>query len=69
MRLLQCKKKLNFCPLKHEKTTRNSCILKQKVRRFRNVPFTTQQPKWQKTYSKMWPIEQLYIELGSKYAK
>jgi hypothetical protein len=37
---------------------------KQKFGRFRNFLFTAQQPKWQKTYSKMWPIEQLYIELG-----
>ena len=26
---------------------------------------TAQQPKWQNSCSKMWPIEQLYIELGS----
>ena len=28
--------------------------------------FTAQQPKWQKSCSKMSPIEQLYIELGQK---
>ena len=27
---------------------------------------TAHQPKWQNSYSKMWPIEQLYIELGSE---
>ena len=42
-----------------------SCLLKQKFRRFRNFPFTAQQPKWQKSCSKMWPIEQLCIELGT----
>ena len=41
-------------------------LIKQKFRRFRNFLFTAQQPKWQKTYSKKWPIEQLYIELGQK---
>ena len=25
---------------------------------------TAQQPKWQNSSSKMWPIDQLYIELG-----
>ena len=25
---------------------------------------TAQKPKWQNSCSKMWPIEQLYIELG-----
>jgi hypothetical protein len=58
-------KNLNFfCPQKVEKTTPKSSILKQKFRRFRNFLFTAQQPKWQKTYPKMQPIEQLYIELG-----
>jgi hypothetical protein len=42
----------------------NSCKLKQKFGLFRNFLFTAQQPKWQKTYSKMQHIEQLYIELG-----
>ena len=32
---------------------------------FRNFPFTAQQPKRQNSCSQMWPIEQLYIELGS----
>ena len=27
---------------------------------------TAQQPKWQNSCSQMWPIEQLYIELGYK---
>ena len=34
---------------------------KQKFRRFRNFSFTAQQPKWQISCSKMWPIEQLYV--------
>ena len=69
MRLLKCKiffEKSNFCPWIHEKTTQKSCLPKQKFGRFRNFLFTAQQPKWQKTYSKKWPIEQLYIELGLK---
>ena len=41
---------------------------KQKFRRFRNFSLTAhsaaQQPKWQNSCSKMWSIEQLYIELG-----
>ena len=41
-------------------------VLKQKFRRFRNFPFTAQQPKWQNSCSQMWPIEQLYIELGQQ---
>ena len=53
-----------FCPQKVEKTTSKSCIFKQKFRRFRNFLFTAQQPKWQNLCSQMWPIEQLYIELG-----
>ena len=28
------------------------------------MPTTAQQPKWQDSCSKMWSIEQLYIELG-----
>ena len=30
---------------------------------------TAQQPKWQNSCSKMWPIEQLYIELGVQSGK
>ena len=57
--------KKNFCLQKVEKTTPKSSILKQKFRRFRNFPFTAKQPKWQNSCFQMWPIEQLYIELGS----
>ena len=53
-----------FCPQKVEKTTPKSSILKQKFRCFRNFSITAQQPKWQNSCSKMWPIEHLYIELG-----
>ena len=58
-----------FWAQKVEKTPQKSSILKQKFRRFRNFPFTAQQPKWQKSCSKIWPIEQLYIELGIKMDK
>ena len=54
----------NFWPSKHEKTNPKSCILKQKFRRFRKFSFTAQQPKWKDSCFQMWPIEQLYIELG-----
>ena len=53
-----------FCQQKVEKNTSKSSILKQKFRCFKNLPFTALQPKWQNSCSKMWPIEQLYIELG-----
>ena len=56
-----------FRPKKVEKTTPKSSILKQKFRRFRNFSLTAQQPKWQNSCSKMWSIEQLYIELGVFY--
>ena len=46
------------------KSTPKSSILKQNFRRFRNFSLTAQQPKWQNSCFKMWPIEQLYIELG-----
>ena len=36
-----------------------SCLLFTK-----NFSLTAQQPKWQNSCSKMWSIEQLYIELG-----
>ena len=58
--------KIFFLPSKswkNQKTTSKSWFLKQKFRRFRNFSFTAQQPKWQNSCSKMWPIEQLYIEL------
>ena len=47
-----------------KKTTSKSCLLKQKFSCFRDFSFTAQQPKWQNSCSRMWPIEQLYIELG-----
>ena len=60
------KKKFKKYFFDHEKTTPS--ILKQKFRRFRNFSLTAhsaaQQPKWQNSCSKMWSIEQLYIELG-----
>ena len=53
-----------FCHQKVEKTTPKSSILKQKFRRFRNFLLLPNQPRWQISCSKIWPIEQLYIELG-----
>ena len=58
-------KKLRFiCPQKVEKTTLKSCSEKLKSTFF---PLLPAQPKWPKrknSRSKMWPIDQLYIELG-----
>ena len=54
----------NFLAMKTLKTTPKSSILKQKFRHFRNFHFTAQQPKLYNSCSQMWPIEQLYIELG-----
>ena len=53
-----------FAHKKLKKSPQKVAYLKQKFRRFRNFPFTGQQPKWQNSCSQMWPIEQLYIELG-----
>ena len=44
-------------PQKVAYLSRNSVV-------FRNFSLTAQQPKWQNSCSKMWSIEQLYIELG-----
>ena len=63
MRLLKCfLKNLNFffAFKKFEKNTLKSRILVVSEI-FYN---TAQQPKRQNSFSKMWPIEQLYIELG-----
>jgi hypothetical protein len=56
--------KKNFDPQNMKKPPQKVAYFKQKFRRFRNFPFPAQQPKWQSLCSKMWPIEQLYIELG-----
>ena len=65
---MQCKKKIENLFFAHEnmkKTSPKSSILKQKFRCFRNFSLNAQQPKWQNSRSKMWSIEQLYIELGA----
>ena len=59
--------KILFCPQKAEKTTLKSCSEKLK---FTFFPLLPAQPKWPKqknSCSKMWPKDQLYIELGIDY--
>ena len=56
-------KKFNFfCPQKVEKNTLKSCPEKLKSTFFSLLPA---QPKQKNSCSKMWSIDQLYIELGS----
>ena len=52
-------KKLKKPPKKVAYLSRNSVVSEI-------FPYTAQQPKWQNICSQMWPIEQLYIELGTK---
>jgi hypothetical protein len=69
MQLLKClKKKLNcFFALKKLKKTPSKVAYVSRIlvvsEIFHNA---AQQPKWQKSCFKMWPIDQLYIELGLK---
>ena len=53
-----------FCPQKVEKTTLKSCSEKLKSTFFSLLPAQPKWPKQKNSCSKMWPIEQLYIELG-----
>ena len=68
MRMLQCiqKKIISFCPQKIEKNTLKSCSEKLKSTFF--SPYYCQHsPNGpNNSCSKMWPIDQLYIELGLK---
>ena len=62
-------KKINFlfCPQKVEKTTLKSCSEKLKSTFFPLQPAQPKRPKQKNSCSKMWPIDQLYIELGSQF--
>ena len=40
-------------------------LLKSIFNSFQKFALTAQQPKWENSCSKMWSIEQLYIELGN----
>ena len=53
-----------FCPQKEEKTTLKSCSEKLKSTFFSLLPELPKRPKQKKSCSKMWLIDQLYIELG-----
>ena len=68
MRTLKCfLNSFFFWPPKVEKTTSKSSILAEipTFQKFVNYClFRSQQPKWKNSCSKMWSIEQLYIELG-----
>ena len=56
-----------FCPQNVEKTTLKSSILSMILVVSEIFHDTAQQPKWQNSCFKMWPIEQLYVELGMNY--
>ena len=58
------KKLIFFCPQKDEKTTLKSCSEKLKSTFFPYCPELPKRPKQKNSCSKMWPIDQLYIELG-----
>ena len=53
-----------FCHQKVEKTTLKSCSEKLKSTFFPLLPAQPKWPKQKNSCSKMWPIDQLYIELG-----
>ena len=56
--------KVLFCPQKVEKTTLKSWSEKLKSTFFPLLPELPKRPKQKNSCSKMWPIDQLYIELG-----
>ena len=57
------KKKIHFfCPQKVEKNTLKSCPEKLKSTFFSLLPAQPKQPKQKNSCSKMWPIDQLYID-------
>ena len=58
------KKKYFFCPQKVEKPTLKSCSEKLKSTFFPYCPELPKRPKQKNSCSKMWLIDQLYIELG-----
>ena len=53
-----------FCQQKVEKTTLKSCSEKLKSTFFPLLPAQPKWPKQKNSCSEMWPIDQLYIELG-----
>ena len=60
LNLLGKLKKKKICPQKIEKITLKSCSEFFNQFHF----FLPKRPKQKNSYSKMWPIDQLYIELG-----
>ena len=63
-------KKFNFfCPQKVEKSTLKSLPKKLKSTFFSLLPAQPEQPKQKNSCSKMWLIDQLYIELGLRHSK
>ena len=56
------KKNHFFCPQKVEKNTLKSCPEKLKSTFFSLLPAQPKQPKQKNSCSKMWPIDQLYID-------
>ena len=62
--MLQYQKRDFFCPQKVEKITLKSCSEFLKSTFFSLLPWLPKWPKQKNSCSKMWPIDQLYIELG-----
>jgi hypothetical protein len=56
-----------FCPQKDEKPTLKSCSEFLKSTFFSLLPWLSKRPQQKNSCSKMWPIDQLYIELGIFY--
>ena len=62
--------KINFfCTQKVEKTTLKSCSEELKSTFFPYCPKLPKGPKQKTSWSKIWLIDQLYIELGLRYSK
>ena len=57
-------KKFRLCQQTVEKTTLKNCSEKLKYTFFPLLPAQPKRPKKKNSCSKMWPIDQLYIELG-----
>ena len=64
MRMLKYFKKKTIAHKKLKKTTLKSCSEKLKSTFFPLLPAQPKWPKQKNSPSKMWPIDQLYIELG-----
>ena len=64
--VLKKNNKKNFWPQKFEKNTLKWCSENLKSTLFSLLPWLPKPPQQKNSCSKMWPIDQLYIELGGK---